>query len=222
MGYIVVITGTDGCGKQTQTKCLMDRLAIEGIDAMAGTFPKYDSPSSAPVKMYLGGEFGDANSLDAYQASTLYAVDRLCTYNKDMKEYYENGGIIVLDRYVESNMLHQAGKIRDRAEVDKYLEWLEDFEYGKLKLPKPDKVIFLDVPIEVSLKLKENRAYKAETKKDVQEDDVEHLINAYNSGKYVSEKYGWTTISCVEDGQLLSIETIAEKVWNSVKEDLKN
>ena len=154
MGYIVVIEGTDGCGKQTQSKALYQKLLDLGLNARIQSFPNYDSPSAAPVKMYLGGEFGSDTSMDAYQASALYAVDRLCTYMKDLKEFYENGGIIVMDRYVQSNMLHQACKIGDRNEVDKYLDWLDKLEFGDFKLPRPNRVIFLDVPIEVSTKLK--------------------------------------------------------------------
>lgn len=222
MGYIIVIEGTDGCGKNTQAKLLVERLAGIGYNVKLCSFPKYDSPSSAPVKMYLNGEFGDSNSLDAYQSSVLYAVDRLCTYNTDLKEFYENDGIIVMDRYVYSNMLHQASKIKDKTEVDSYLDWLEEFEFGYLKLPRADKVLFLDVPVEISQRLKEERAYKSGTTKDVHEEDVNHLKNAYNSGKYVSQKYGWDVISCVDGDKLKPIEEISDLIWSTIKDGIPN
>lgn len=224
MGYIIVIEGTDGCGKQTQTERLIEKLIGDGHRVLRQSFPNYSSPSSEPVKMYLGGEFGnDDNSLDAYQAGVLFATDRLCTYQKDLKNFYDAGGIIVFDRYVTSNMLHQAGKIRDLSQVDKYCDWLENLEYDTLKLPRPNKVIFLDVPVEVSMRLAHERAgLKANTQKDIHEQNPEHLLHAYNSGKYMCQKYGWTRISCVENGNLRSIEDIANDVYNSVKQDINN
>lgn len=222
MGYIIVIEGTDGCGKQTQAELLLHRLNIQGYKAKKLSFPNYDSPSCGPVKMYLGGEFGDANSMNAYQASSLYAIDRLCTYFKELKDFYENDGVIVLDRYVQSNMLHQAGKIEAKEEVDKYLDWLDDFEFEILKLPRPNRVVFLDVPVEVSRKLmKERGLHKSNTEKDVHEQDSEHITRAYNSGKYVSEKYKWDTIECTENGNMKSIETISNLIWNIVKNDIE-
>ncbi|MGN0960971.1 MAG: dTMP kinase [Christensenellales bacterium] len=222
-GYIIVIDGTDGCGKQTQAQVLLRRLLEAGYDVKLQSFPNYDSQSSGPVKMYLGGEFGDVNSLDPYQASSLYAVDRLCTYNKHLKDFYENGGILILDRYTQANMIHQAGKLSNKSEVDKLLEWLNDFEFGTLKLPKPDRVFFLDVPIEVSLKLMEERGiHKTGTAKDVHEQDPNHLKHAYNAGKYVGEKFGWDMINCVDNGKLKSIEEISELIWSRVKDDLES
>lgn len=223
MGYMIVIEGTDGCGKQTQTKALYERLKQQGRNVIIQSFPNYDSPSAAPVKMYLGGEFGGEKSLDAYQASALYAVDRMCTYQKDLKRFYENGGIVLLDRYVQSNMLHQAGKIGDRAEVDNFLDWLENLEFGDMKLPRPNRVIFLDVPVEVSLRLAHERpSLKANTKKDIHEENPDHIYRAYNSGKYVSEKYGWDVIQCTENGQMKSIEEISDLIWERVSKDFDN
>ena len=173
--------------------------------------------------MYLGGEFGDDKSLDAYQASSLYAVDRLCTYQKDLKKFYESGGIVLLDRYVQSNMLHQAGKIDNKEDVDKFLDWLDALEFGSLKLPRPDRVIFLDVPVEVSLKLAHSReGLKANTKKDIHEENPDHIYRAYNSGKYVSDKYGWDVIECTDNGQMKSIEEISDLIWGRVASDLEN
>ena len=168
--------------------------------------------------MYLNGEFGDIGCLDAYQANSLYAVDRLCTM-MGLKDHIENGGSIVFDRYVESTMLHQAELIENQEERDKFLDYVNDFEFGKLKLPKPDLVIFLDVPVEVSKKLADSRGeYKSGNKKDILEQDISHLTKAYNSGKYVANKYGWTQISCLnESGNLKSIEEISNDIFEVVK-----
>ena len=217
-GKFIVIEGTDGSGKKTQAKILCEKLNEAGINCIVQSFPNYDSPACTPVKMYLNGEFGDIGCLDAYQANSLYAVDRLCTM-MGLKDHIENGGSIVFDRYVESTMLHQAALIENQEERDKFLDYVNDFEFGKLKLPKPDLVIFLDVPVEVSKKLADSRGeYKSGNKKDILEQDISHLTKAYNSGKYVANKYRWTQISCLnESGNLKSIEEISNDIFEVVK-----
>ena len=220
MGKIIVIEGTDGSGKQTQAKKLCERLKAEGFNVIQTSFPNYESPSSSPVKMYLGGELSqNAKEIDAYQSSVLFAVDRLCTMIS-LKEFYEKGGIIILDRYVQSNMIHQAGKIYDLEERDEYLEWLNELEFDKLKLPKADLVVFLDVPTNVSQKLAMGRKELKNGKaKDIHESDKNHLQDAYNAGKYVSQKYNWTEIDCVDaEGNLKSIDEIHQQIYNQVKE----
>lgn len=217
-GKFIVIEGTDGSGKKTQAKILCEKLNEAGINCIVQSFPNYDSPACTPVKMYLNGEFGDIGCLDAYQANSLYAVDRLCTM-MGLKDHIENGGSIVFDRYVESTMLHQAALIENQEERDRFLDYVNDFEFGKLKLPKPDLVIFLDVPVEVSKKLADSRGeYKSGNKKDILEQDIFHLTKAYNSGKYVANKYGWTQIYCLnENGNLKSIEEISNDIFEVVK-----
>ena len=213
---LIVIEGTDGSGKKTQAKILCERIKTLGENCIVQSFPNYDSASSEPVKMYLNGEFGDANCLDAYQANSLYAVDRLCTMQK-LKPHIENGGCIVFDRYVESTMLHQAGLISDIVKRDEFLDYVNNFEFGTLKLPKPDLVVFLDVPIEFSTKLAQSRQeYKSGNKKDIYEEDVHHLTNAYLAGKYVAEKYGWIVIKCVKDGKMMTIEEISDLIFNEI------
>ncbi len=213
---LIVIEGTDGCGKKTQSQLLLKRLQDNGINCVLQSFPNYESGSSMPVKMYLNGDFGQAGCLDAYQANSLYAVDRLLTMHK-YKDHILNGGSIVFDRYVQSTMLHQAAFISDEQERDKFLDYVDTFEFGVLKLPRPDMVIFLDVPVEFSKKLADSRGvYKSGSANDIHEKDVHHLENAYNAGKYVANKYGWTVISCVENDQLLSIEQISDKIYNAI------
>ena len=212
-GKIIVIEGTDGSGKATQAEMLFKFLKDRGENVILQAFPNYDSISSGPVKMYLSGEFGeDANNFSAYQSSVLFAVDRLCTMQK-LKKHLDDGGIIVMDRYVQSNMTHQAGKIKDEKQRDEFLDWLNDFEFGLLSLPKPDVVLFLDVPVEVSKKLANERgSLKAGTKKDIHENDKNHLQNAYDAGKYVAKKFNWKIIPCTENGQIKSMTEIHELI----------
>ena len=218
MGKIIVIEGTDGSGKQTQSNLLFESLKSQGVKVLRQSFPNYESPSAAPVKMYLAGELGEnAKNVDAYQTSAIFAVDRLCTMMK-YKKFLEEGGVLILDRYVQSNMIHQAGKISDLKERDRFLDWLNDFEFGDLKLPKADLVLFLDVPVDVSQRLaKERGALKNGEKKDIHEQDENHLKEAYGSAKYVAKKFGWKTIGCVdENDDLKSIDEIHELILNKV------
>ena len=216
MNLIIGVEGTDGSGKYTQCSKLYERLTSQGYKCKIQSFPCYDSPSSSPVKMYLGGEFGDkATCLDAYQSSVLFAVDRLCTMEILKKENYD---VLILDRYTQSNMIHQACKIKDKEERLKFLNWLNSFEFETLKLPKPDIVFFLDMPVEKSKALANAREnLKAGTKKDIHENDKEHLMFAYNTGKEVSLMYGWKEISCVDDeNEIKSIQQISDDIYEIV------
>ena len=218
MSLIIAVEGTDGSGKFTQCTKLYEKLTGMGYKCKLQSFPCYDSPSSGPVKMYLGGEFGDSvASLDSYQASVLYATDRLCTMSLIMKDEYD---IILLDRYTQSNFIHQTAKIKEKDEREKYLDWVVDFEFNILKLPRPDLVLFLDMPAEVSIKLAHARKeLKAGTKTDVFEKDNEHLIHAYNNGKELCKKYGWKEVSCVDEKMnIKSIDQIHEDVFAVVKD----
>ena len=210
MGKIIVIEGTDGSGKQTQSNLLCEKLCEMGYNAKRLSFPNYESPSAGPLKMYLGGELGqNAKDINAYQASALFAVDRLCTM-RQYREFLQNGGILVLDRYVQSNMIHQAGKIADNWERDKFLRWLDEFEFETLGLPRANKVFFLDVPVDVSQKLANARSeLKNGEKKDIHEQDKNHLLDAYSAAKYVANMFGWETVKCInEKKNLKSIEKI--------------
>jgi len=207
---IIDIEGTDGCGKKTQTDLLFNFLINKGYKVRKISFPNYESNSSALVKMYLNGEFGSNDNLNGYQASVFYAVDRLATMKNINVDDYD---FVLFDRYVPSNMIHQSTRIKEQLELDKFLDWVVDFEFGKLKLPKPDKTLFLDVPIEISMKLARERAeLKNGQTKDILEKDDEHLINAYEKAKYVAKKYDWITIDCSQDGKIKTIDEIHKDV----------
>ncbi len=225
MGKLFVIDGTDGSGKQTQLKMLMERFDLEGIDYRTVSFPNYDSPSSSLVKMYLSGEFGkNAKDVSAYAASTFFAVDRYATFKKDFENYYNDGGIILSDRYSTSNMVHQAGKIQDKSERDKFMKWLWDFEFNILGLPIPSEVFFLNMPIEFSLKLMANRENKFthDSKKDIHESDKNHLIDSYNAACEVAKDYDWYEINCIKDGKIRSIDDIHEEIFKEIKKSFSN
>ena len=225
MGKIFVIDGTDGSGKQTQFEALKEHLDKEGIEYKSFTFPNYDSPSSSLVKMYLAGEFGkNAKDVSPYIASTFYAADRYATYKKEIEEYYNNGGIILLDRYTTSNMVHQSGKISDPIERKKFLDWLWDFEFNLYKLPVPNEVFFLNMPPKFAIQLMEGRENKIthEQQKDIHERDVNHIIDAYNAACELADRYGWFKINCIKDEEIRSIDDIHKEIYREVLKNIKN
>lgn len=220
MGKLFVIDGTDGSGKQTQFKKLQERLTKEGIGYRTVSFPNYDSPSSSLVKMYLSGEFGDnAKQISPYIASSFYAADRYATFKKDFEEYYNNGGIILADRYTTASMIHQAGKIDNIEERKKFLDWIWDFEFNLYGLPIPTEVFLLKMPPEVSLELMKDRENKFthESKKDIHERDKNHIIDSFNAACSVAVDYNWYTIECVKDGNIRTIEDIHEEIFREIK-----
>ena len=223
MGKLFVIDGTDGSGKQTQLGELKNRLDREKIDYRVVSFPNYDSKTSTLVKMYLSGEFGtNSKEISPYIASTFYAADRYATYQTELKEYYENGGLILADRYTTSNMIHQAGKIQDKEERDKFLKWLWDFEFNLYKLPIPTEVFFLNMPVEKSLELIANRDNKFthSSKKDIHESDKNHLMDAYSAACDVAKDYNWYEVKCVKDDRIRTIEDIHEEIYNEIKKHI--
>lgn len=216
MGKLIVIEGLDGSGKSTQLELLHKNLCTNGIDCKSVSFPCYDSDSSALVKMYLKGEFGNKpNDVNAYAASVFYTVDRYASYKSGWGNYYNGGGTVISGRYTTSNAIHQASKLPETQWKD-FLSWLYDFEYNKIGIPKPDKVIFLDMPIEVSQKLLTKRYSGDNTKKDIHESDIKYLDNCRKAAVFTAEYSNWETISCAENGNARSIEDIANDVLNSV------
>lgn len=216
---IIIESGSDASGKATQTNNLYEKLISEGYKVKKVEYPNYNSESSALVKMYLNGEFGKKpTDVDPYVASTFYAVDRYASYKTDWENFYNEGGIILADRYTTSNMVHQASKMKE-SERDKYLNWLFDFEFNMYKIPKPDAVIFLDVPVEISENLMKDRKNKinGENKKDIHESDINYLKKSYENSLYIANKYDWIKIECVKNNELRSIEDIGFEIYEKVK-----
>lgn len=223
MGKLFVIDGTDASGKQTQLEKLKERFEKENIDYRSISFPNYDSDSSALVKIYLNGELAkDPKEISPYIASTFYAADRYITFKKEYEEYYNNGGIILADRYTTSNMVHQAGKIENDDERKKFLDWLWDFEFNLYGLPIPTKVIFLNMPTEYAIKLMEDRENKIthNSKKDIHENNRKHLEDAYKEACKLSQKYEWYEIQCVKNNEIRTREDIHEEIFKEIKKYL--
>lgn len=220
LGKVVVIEGLDGSGKATQTGLLFKYLRERNLNVERVSFPDYDSPSSSLVRMYLDGEFGSApGDVNGHAAASFYAVDRYASYKKGWERFYNDGGIILCDRYVTSNAIYQMTKVPVK-DWDEYLIWLEDLEYAKLGVPKPDIVIYLDVPIEISQCLMSNRYAGDESKKDLHEKDLQYLKNCREGAFYASRKLGWHVISCSCCGKMCSIEDVFLKVRNTVEKNL--
>jgi len=216
-GKLIVIEGLDSSGKETQSKLLAQRLKSDGVNAIRVEFPDYQSESSALVKMYLSGQFGNkAGDVSPYVASTFYAADRFASYTTKWKGFYQGGGCVIADRYTSSNMIHQAGKIADSVEKERFLNWLEDFEFNLYKIPRPDDVIFMDMPPEVSIRLMQGRASKSGGA-DIHEGDNQHLFDSYNNAVGLCKKYGWHTVNCAENGMPRAVDAIAEDVYGYVK-----
>lgn len=212
MGKLIVIEGLDGSGKSTQLELLPQNLLKCGINSQSVSFPDYNSDSSALVKMYLGGSFGSKpGDVNAYAASLFYAVDRFASYKTTWGDYYNQNGVIVSGRYTTSNAVHQTSKM-DESLWQGFLDWLYDLEYNKVGVPKPDKVIFLDMPVEVSQKLLSGRYKGDEAKKDIHESDTAYLDKCRKAAMFTAEYSGWTIIPCAKDGEPRPIEDIAKDI----------
>ena len=216
MGKLIVIEGTDGSGKSTQFRLLTERLSNENREFRKLVFPQYGEESSALIRMYLGGEFGSSPSdVNAYAASSFYAVDRYASYKKVWGSWYESGGLVVSDRYTTSNAVHQASKEPEEKQ-QAFLKWLYAFEYDKLGLPRPDLVIYLDVPTDFTEKLMRSRESATHTSADIHEQDMGYLATCRRTGKAAAAFYNWTVIDCVRDGTMRSIEDIHEEIYRHV------
>lgn len=213
---LVVIEGLDGSGKSTQFEIIDRIFAQNNIPHKSISFPDYDNPSSALVKMYLGGEFSNnAKDINAYAASSFYAVDRYASYKLFWEDAYNKGELILASRYVTSNAIYQMVKC-DKSEWDSYLKWLTDYEYERLGLPIPDLVIFLDMPIEISQRLMTDRYNGDEGKKDIHEVDVEFLRSCRETALYTAKKQNWRIINCSDGNSPLPVDVITERILNEI------
>ncbi len=220
MGKLIVIEGLDGSGKATQANLLYERLSRNFEKVKKVTFPDYESDSSAPVRMYLSGKLSDRpDGVNAFAASSFYAVDRYISYKTNWEQLYNDGGIIVADRYTTSNGVHQCSKLPSE-EWNSFMDWLYDFEYGKIGIPKPDAVIYLDMSPEVSQKLMSKRYLGDESKKDIHEKDREYLEKSRKAAYFCVCHDNWTRIKCDDGENPLTIEEIADKIFEVVSKVL--
>lgn len=215
-GKLIVIDGLDGSGKATQTALVAQRIASCGKQVRQISFPDYSDPSSALVQMYLKGEFGsDPAAVNAYAASSFYAVDRYASYMRHWKDDYLAGAVITADRYTTSNAIHQMSKLpRDR--WDGYLDWLFSYEYDMLALPKPDLMIFLDMPLEVSQKLLSQRYNGDAEKKDIHERALGYLAQCRECAQFTGLRTGWSTVECADGGSPKSRESICDDIFSII------
>ena len=218
-GKLIVFEGTDGSGKSTQFKKLTERVEELGIPFQRLVFPQYTEDSSALIRMYLGGEFGTRpGDVNPYAASAFYAVDRYASLKKVWGEFYEDGGLILADRYTSSNAVHQAAKCAPE-EREEFLRWLDEFEHGKLGLPRADAVIYLDMPTHRSVELLRQRETDTDTKADIHELDTDYLATCATSARQASEVLGWNRISCVNEAdEIRTIDDIHAEIWGILSE----
>ena len=222
MGKLIVFEGTDGSGKSTQFRILTERLDQEKIDYTRLVFPQYSEPSSALIRMYLGGEFGGKPSdVNAYAASTFFAVDRYASYKKIWKPIYDRGGLIISDRYTTSNAVHQASKEPPEARAA-FLDWLYDLEFNKMELPKPDLVLYLDMPVEMTQQLMHEREEATGTHADIHEQDIEYLQQCKEVAEFAAAHYGWIRIRCAQGNRLRTVRDIHEEIFSYVKRCLED
>lgn len=218
-GKLIVIDGTDGSGKATQTKLLVEKLKSRGFKVEVADFPQYGKKSAGLVEEYLNGNYGSADEVGPYRASIFFACDRY-EASKRIKKWLEDGKIVISNRYVSANMGHQAGKISDKAERDKFLGWLDNLEYNVFGIPRPDIQILLFVPPEIGQKLvdkKGHRDYVNGKVRDMHEKDINHLKKASEAYKYVAEKFSWIIINCTKNSELMSRKDISNEIWNKIK-----
>ncbi|MFW5962243.1 MAG: dTMP kinase [bacterium] len=219
MGKIIAIDGTDSSGKRTQVEILYNRLLSEGNKVKKIEFPSYGNKGCSLVEMYLEGDFGkNAEDVNPYVASMFYAMDRFASMKTaEWLSFYQDGGIIITDRYTTSNMIHQASKINTKKERKKYLEWLYDLEYVKCGLPIPDITFFLNMPSKASFKLMDKRGRK----KDIHENDKEHLRKAYQNALWIAQHYQWNIVNCANSEKIKSINDIHKEIYRQLQEKLQ-
>lgn len=221
-GKLIVLEGIDGSGKSTQYKRLCARLAAEGRDFKSIVFPRYDQPSSALIREYLAGSYGSRPSdVNACAASSFYAVDRFASFKTEWQDYYERGGLVLADRYTTSNACHQGSKVPE-GERQEFLDWLYEFEFGRLGLPRPDLVLYLDVELELAREHILQRQRLTDTSADIHEKDFAYLSACLDAGRHACAHYGWTRVQCAENGEMRGVESINDEIYAALCECLEN
>ena len=219
-GKLIVLEGIDGSGKSAQYRRLCARMEKDGIGYHHIVFPRYDKESSALIRMYLGGQFGAKPAdVNAYAASTFYAVDRFAAYRTDWGRLYEDGGLILSDRYTTSNAVHQGSKLSDE-ELPAFFAWLSDLEYDKMGLPRPDLVLYLEVDVETSLARMRRRQEKTHTHADIHEQDVAYLARCLRTADKAADFYGWTRIPFRKDGKERELEEKNDEIYRIIRETI--
>lgn len=216
-GKLIVLEGIDGSGKSAQYRRLCKRMENDGLDYNKIVFPRYEKDSSMLIRMYLGGEFGPhPNDVNAYTASTFYAVDRFASYRQDWGAKYNAGGLFISDRYTTSNVVHQGSKL-DACEQPDFFKWLADLEYVKMGLPRPDMVIYLDVDIPTALKRMEHRQSETDTKADIHEKDIDYLQHCLNTADKAADYFGWLKIPFMIGGKERDVDEKNADIYRLIR-----
>ena len=218
LGKLIVFEGTDGSGKATQTEMLCQTLEKQHIPFRRLSFPRYEEPSSALIRLYLGGAFGShPDDVNAYAASAFYSVDRYASYKQDWGAYYRQSGLLIADRYTTSNAVHQTAKLPPE-QRRAFLDWLFHFEYDLLELPRPTRVVYLDLPTELSEQMMRRREQDTHTTADVHEQDEAYLRRCRENAVFVTDYCGWTRIDCARGGVMRSREDIHAEVLEKLRD----
>lgn len=219
-GKLIVLEGIDGSGKSSQYRRLCARMENKNIDYNHIVFPRYDKDSSALIRMYLSGQFGShPGDVNPYAASTFYAVDRFASYREEWGKIYENGGLILSDRYTTSNAVHQGSKLPED-ELPEFFDWLYDLEYGKMGLPKPDMVIYLDVDVKTALSRMSRRQERTNTKADIHEQDSEYLERCLIAARKAAGYYGWVKVDYMKDDCERDIDEKNMEIFNIILKEI--
>lgn len=223
-GKIIVIEGVDGVGKETQSKKLFDYLRKNHEKVKMLSYPNYEAPSSILIKKYLNGDYGaNAETINPYVTTSFFAVDRFSSYLEDWKKYYEEGYILIIDRYVTSNLLFQSTKMDSEREMKMFLDWNIDLEYDKGGLPKPDCVIYLDLANEISQRNLEKRNksvnHKSKSEVDIHEESKEYLDKVRNNGRKLCKYLGWIVVDCthIQNNDLRTVNDIHDEILRKTK-----
>ena len=217
MGKLIVFEGIDGSGKSTQFELLCARLTLDNRDFMRLRFPRYNKPSSALLKMYLDGEFGDGpDAVNAYAASSFFAVDRFASYKQDWGGYYRGGGLVLTDRYTTSNAIHQGAKLPPE-QREAFFKWLYEYEFNLIGLPAPDMVIFLDIEAAQAARRLHSRQVETDTTGDIHEKDIVYLEQCSQCGKQAAILYEWQKISCFQNDHARGENELHEDIYEIIK-----
>ena len=217
-GKLIVIEGAcDGIGKSTQYDLLYKRLEKDNYKLVKHHFPSYNTTEGALVEKYLRGEFGNPKDISPYFINSLYAVDRAATWKDSLEKEYDEGKIILLDRYTTSSLIYQASTIEDLDERKKFIDYVVDFEYDKLGIPEPDKVLFLHAPFDLVTKLRNERKQNEGITNDIHERDIEFMKNVYDNAMFLADYLNWDKIKCNDNDKMRSIEDIHEEAYQKIK-----
>ena len=220
-GKLIVFEGAcDGIGKSTQFKLLTDSLINDGFKICNHHFPTYDTYQGAPVEKYLKGEFGKPGELSPYFVNSLYAMDRAITWNTKLKPAYNEGEIILLDRYTTSSLIYQSALISDIEEKKKFIDYVVDFEYSKLGIKEPDQVLFLTAPFDLVTEMRQARKVNDGVVNDIHEQDLEFMKKVYDNANFLADYLGWDKIECSNSNTLRSIDDIHGEAYRLVKEKM--